>query len=556
MRIVLWLLVMLFFCFAPCSAYAQWVSISDGLTDLAIEHVATDPGDAEVVYAAGRQKLFKSIDAGTTWKSILSLRGATDAIHFIYVDPAEPADVYVGTEKGLKYSDASGKGWKPIFQESTPILCMARDKEDASLLWIGTKEGLFTWNKQNGEYKKIIEVPQAEIYSIFVGAGSKPAQKVRAGLEPAPTGNLPLLVFTQQGIYRKSADSKTWQRVFTGPEAEREEEETSLEQFEIEELPVERSFFSSAIYFPAQNKIYVTGAQGLLQADHEGSGWEIFASPNLPTRKINDLAIGAYTFYIATDDGVFEWDEKRSLFREIYTGLSSKNIHSLSYNARGDYLVAGTDSGVFKWKHPEANHVFEKEENIHIEVDDVLKHLSDEPSIQEIQQAAIVYAEVHPDKIQSWRDAAGKKALLPKASLGLGVNKDRNVEMDRGGTDDPDKFVVGPDKKSFDWSVGLNWDLGEIIWNQDQTSIDTRSRLMVQLRDDVLSEVTNLYYERKRLKLQLLLSPPGDIATQAEKLIRLEELEARIDALTGGYMTGWRKQHSSVISKEVVAATD
>ena len=42
-----------------------------------------------------------------------------------------------------------------------------------------------------------------------------------------------------------------------------------------------------------------------------------------------------------------------------------------------------------------------------------------------------------------------------------------------------------------------------MIFSTEQTSIDVRSRLMVQLRDDILDEVTRLYFERRRLQLEL-----------------------------------------------------
>ena len=60
---------------------------------------------------------------------------------------------------------------------------------------------------------------------------------------------------------------------------------------------------------------------------------------------------------------------------------------------------------------------------------------------------------------------------------------------------------------------------------------------MVQLRDDVLNEVTHLYYERRRLQVEMAMAPMRDLPIQIEKEIRLEELTANIDGLTGGYLS-------------------
>ncbi len=61
--------------------------------------------------------------------------------------------------------------------------------------------------------------------------------------------------------------------------------------------------------------------------------------------------------------------------------------------------------------------------------------------------------------------------------------------------------------------------------------------LVVELRDDILNEVTRLYFERRRLQAEILLSAPLDKKEGTEKTLRLAELTASIDALTGGYFS-------------------
>ena len=60
---------------------------------------------------------------------------------------------------------------------------------------------------------------------------------------------------------------------------------------------------------------------------------------------------------------------------------------------------------------------------------------------------------------------------------------------------------------------------------------------MVQLRDDVLDEVTRLYFERRKLQIELLISTPEDFKARIEKELRLQELTANIDSLTGSYLS-------------------
>jgi hypothetical protein len=159
------------------------------------------------------------------------------------------------------------------------------------------------------------------------------------------------------------------------------------------------------------------------------------------------------------------------------------------------------------------------------------------PGISEIQKAAIEYAEVSPEKIKWMRQAAKTQALIPDLSLSLDGNDTRTIELDRGGTNDSDIFIEGPKDKNLGWGIRLDWDLSELIWSYHQTNIDVRSRLMVQLRNDILNEVTKIYFERLRLMDELADDTNHDDAKVRLKQIRLAELTADIDALTGGYLS-------------------
>jgi hypothetical protein len=60
---------------------------------------------------------------------------------------------------------------------------------------------------------------------------------------------------------------------------------------------------------------------------------------------------------------------------------------------------------------------------------------------------------------------------------------------------------------------------------------------MVQLRDDILDEVTKLYFERIRVKMELNSLSLEERKKRFEKELRLQELTASLDAFTGGYFS-------------------
>jgi hypothetical protein len=106
-----------------------------------------------------------------------------------------------------------------------------------------------------------------------------------------------------------------------------------------------------------------------------------------------------------------------------------------------------------------------------------------------------------------------------------------------GSTIKTDDDFLRKGKESIDWDISLSWDLGELIWNDDQTSIDVRSKLMVELRDDIIDEVAKLYFERIRVKNEIDGLSFEDKKKLAEKELRLQELTAYLDGMTGNYFS-------------------
>ena len=101
--------------------------------------------------------------------------------------------------------------------------------------------------------------------------------------------------------------------------------------------------------------------------------------------------------------------------------------------------------------------------------------------------------------------------------------------------------MVGPDEVSNNLDLSVSWELGDLIWSDDQTNIDVRSRLMVQLRNDILDDLRRAYYERKRLLFELAMNPPKDMKSKFEKELRIQELTSTIDDLTGNYLSKRKK---------------
>jgi hypothetical protein len=152
-----------------------------------------------------------------------------------------------------------------------------------------------------------------------------------------------------------------------------------------------------------------------------------------------------------------------------------------------------------------------------------------EPGVAQIREMVIDYADVSKHKIDRWKKQARIKALLPSVSLGIDRDATDLLHWDTG--PNPDELTKG--KEITGWDVSLNWDLADMVWSGDQTSIDSRSKLMVEMRQDLLDQAVRLYFERRRLQIETSLMD-HDSPEKWQNEMRIDELTAGLDALTGG----------------------
>ncbi|MFH1752714.1 MAG: hypothetical protein ABH875_00875, partial [Candidatus Omnitrophota bacterium] len=238
--------------------------------------------------------------------------------------------------------------------------------------------------------------------------------------------------------------------------------------------------------------------------------------------------------FAATTRGVYEYLGEPAGWERLSSGLPNVNANKLSFEAGGEEtLWAATDKGLFRLETSVA--LIEKRVEVESNLKNIYVTLDNEPSFKELKAAAIRYADVSPQKIKRWYGETRLKALVPKISLGMRKNRSTKSEIYTSAT--KDYVTVGPDDIDNDLSVSVSWELADLIWSDDMTNIDIRSKLMVQLRNDILEDLRRAYYERKKLLFELAFNPPKDARAKFEKELRLQELTSTIDSLTGDYLS-------------------
>lgn len=493
----------------PSAVGAQelsWENISREV--LGVRVALVEPEQGRVIYLGAEKGVYKSSDAGGEYRSVLIPRGQSRRVNFLLFEALRGGRIYVATGNGLYLSSNQGRSWKRIFKGASirERDCTTVDTSGGSL-YLGTKSGLFISDNQGRTWYKLKgKLGDSEISGI---AHNKEGY---------------IYVSSSDGVFRGGGETGTWERIFTpiGMPEERPSEESYTDE-EEETIEIRQVITGGEI----DTEVFLATSSGVYRSKNRGTDWERLTEYGLLSQEANYLLIGSDSvLYAVCGSGVFKYGEDR--WYELSLGLAAQKIFSLSMDQKGN-LYAACDKGLFKAEKrvteapPGAGYIS--------------FYSQGEPEIKEVQEMAIKYAEVEPEKIMRWRKLAAKRAWLPRVTVEMDRDNNQTTSASIWGSS-AGRYFTGPDDqtayRNHNWGVSCTWELGDLIWSGDQTSIDVRSKLMVQLRDDILDEVTKTYFERLRVKMELDNLSIEQRSKRMQKELKLQELSASLDALTGG----------------------
>jgi hypothetical protein len=473
-------LILLFPFLGQCEFIPQ-----EGIIEQKLQFVAVSPFDDNLIYLAGGDSVFKKTEQG--WKLIYKLSNGN--INFIYPSRYEASLLYTASDKGLLIT-RDGEHFEYIFQARSKEANCLTVAEFKDKIYLGTTDGLYCALSGIYDFKKVNKLPRDfQVYWL----DSKGDLFYIAG-------NLGVF-FTQDGI-----DFSWVYRLSPLDELQKEEEEIEEGRFEPTVVWIDYTNY---------NRVFLGTENGLFISNN-GRDFKRKYVSGLPQCRINHIyqdKNSPQIIYLATEKGFYKYHPESNLAIEVKDGFPASVVNCIAIDNKGKIYLA-TEKGLFV-EGPDGKELLALKYQ---------KYLGPEPSFREVQEAAMKYNEVEPEKIRAWRRRLKLRAIMPSVDVGY----DKTISAYSGG-----KFYVGP----RDWSLDLSWDLGNLIWNNYEDDVDTRSRLNTQLRLDILEDVNHLYFERKRVRLELLNNPPKDRAEYLKKLLYLEELTAALDGYTGGYFS-------------------
>jgi hypothetical protein len=164
-----------------------------------------------------------------------------------------------------------------------------------------------------------------------------------------------------------------------------------------------------------------------------------------------------------------------------------------------------------------------------------------EPTIKQVQHWAVSHYRLEPDRIHAMVRNARLKGLLPDVSVSVSNMVGNNFQNTKDGlypvlpnpAENPNpnffKERMTSANDEFTWSVSARWGLDRLVFSSE--ALDAKS--LTSLEENLIREVTTLYFARRRVLASIVLSPPTEDEEYFFELVRLDELSATLDAFTG-----------------------
>jgi hypothetical protein len=261
--------------------------------------------------------------------------------------------------------------------------------------------------------------------------------------------------------------------------------------------------------------------------DVPGAAWRLVQPALPPGAQAHRIAEGLDRLWLATDHGLLEAPAPPGPWLRAADPAGSQAVGALAGAAASLHAAV---AGALLAAEP-ARRVVPRA---------ILAELPEDPPIERVHRAALDFLDLGRARVDEMRRGVRLRGWLPELAFGGAAARDR----DRGAGYD-ETFVSGALRQLVDrdegssrdnaLSLSITWELADLAYHPDQIDISREAREVIELRDDVLDEITQLYFERRRVLVELAAAESPADALRLR--LRAAELAAGIDAWTGGWFS-------------------
>lgn len=176
---------------------------------------------------------------------------------------------------------------------------------------------------------------------------------------------------------------------------------------------------------------------------------------------------------------------------------------------------------------------------------EILDRYKTEPTVEATMEAALEYAGITTDRLDSlYARSQGSRALPKKVYYEYtGRFRDTDRPQTKTTLDENEKLksiVETAYKEDQDYDqhkVRAEWELSGLVYNSDMLNVYKAMSSTAKDRDRLLKDVTKIYYARRKHQIAMDTEPASDVVTRIDQEIKLQELTAQLDAYTGGWFS-------------------
>jgi photosystem II stability/assembly factor-like uncharacterized protein len=428
------------------------------------------------------------------------------ALHWIEVDWHDENRVYIGTIDGLYRSTDKGRTFFRIWQGRSSmaervINAVATDPFDPKTIMIGTSRGLFISRDRGITFRKEMNfyIRDSHIRGIY--------------FDPQFKG---LVHIAMAGAAMASPDSgKNWITTHWDLWAPRSDVQwISLGPNNVRAIGTRDGVFGSW----QGGEFGTWKRRGLRMTGHTVMHVMLTDEPNVW------YALTEVALWRSIDAGA-NWKK----VKQLGGGEYGRWIHAFEHDE--DRLWLLTNRRVYRVGTPAASDTSNRAR--------AMPHnLLDIPPLYLFWRKAMDYKHLYFRDAQDYRDRAPWAALLPTITLGASYKRGREIREVAAAPYIywPYLYFNAADEQTAGFEVLANWELARLVFDRRELPHFGRvERNMEHLRRDLSERVHRLYADYRRTAHRLVYRPAADPVVREFDRIRLQEIAAFFDAISGGY---------------------
>jgi hypothetical protein len=179
---------------------------------------------------------------------------------------------------------------------------------------------------------------------------------------------------------------------------------------------------------------------------------------------------------------------------------------------------------------------------------EVTRTFASEPTVAEVRQASLRASGYGSGDLDQWSSRARWAHVLPEVQGEVAWLDQRDKESRyREDIDTNEQGQMLRDSARNDfiddsrlrtvYAIELEWDLSGLVYDRSEPTIAREVRSRRKARTELLIEVGEAYYLRRRYLMELMLTPESNWRKRMELRLEANRQTARLDAMTGGWFS-------------------